>query len=627
MNFKRITLMIKNNLGAITNSYKAKNPLKKKKIGNILLYGIIFLYLIFVEYMALSNLINSIGEANIIESVAKISPMFVAFLVIMSVFFVEFLRIINVNKTVFIRSFPITKKERYIVDISNTIITSLKFPLFIFITGGIIFNILTGFKYLGIMLSLIYMTIIIGTVVTIPTVIIVKLIYMLIGKFTTRKVIEKLITFTTFFMGFGIYLLFDIYNEPVMKFINKITNENFNIFGRFTDLLLGSEILKSTCITLIFTVIITGVMGIVDYLLYAVTEKISLNMPTKMFGVNLSKEKSLEKGIKNIAGRKKGRDKTYLSYEINFYKRSPIIIFQTILPIVIVPIILLIGFYSGMNRQFEEFEKEHENYKYIVAQTGEERSINIIEKVKNDGPDKTLEFLTKEGAVPVTSMNDIGEVLRYLNTKKFVGIDGIQDFIKNGIPKEVKNMISNEIIGIIIIGVGTAAVLFNYLGAIVISKDKDNISFLKTLPITFKKQYQMKLISPKVLSLGIFIIYYLILAIAFKETLITYYPVLGLITAILIIINNIEFAGMLDLIRPNFNWKSETELTKRSLNSFLWTLLMIAKSAMYGYIATKNALTDSIHIFIGIEIGLFILIYAIKYLYLNKLFIRLEKDH
>lgn len=260
MNFKRITLMVKNNLGAITNSYKAKNPLKKKKIGNILLYGIIFLYLIFVEYMALSNLINSIGETNIIESVAKISPMFVAFLVIMSVFFVEFLRIINVNKTVFIRSFPITKKERYIVDISNTIITSLKFPLFIFITGGTIFNILTGFKYLGLMLSLIYMTIIIGTVVTIPTVIIVKLIYMLIGKFTTRKVIEKLITFTTFFMGFGIYLLFDIYNEPVMKFINKITNENFNIFGRFTDLLLGSEILKSTCITLIFTVIITGVM-------------------------------------------------------------------------------------------------------------------------------------------------------------------------------------------------------------------------------------------------------------------------------------------------------------------------------------------------------------------------------
>ena len=33
-------------------------------------------------------------------------------------------------------------------------------------------------------------------------------------------------------------------------------------------------------------------------------------MPTKMFGVNLSKEKSLEKGIKNIANSKKGREKT-----------------------------------------------------------------------------------------------------------------------------------------------------------------------------------------------------------------------------------------------------------------------------------------------------------------------------
>ena len=578
MDFKRITLMIKNNLGAITNTYKEKRPLKKgKKIGNIFLYGIIFLYVIYVEYMFLSNLLNNTSKYIIVENIAKIAPIFVGFLIVMSVFFVEFLRIINVNKTVFMRSFPITKKERYIVDISNTIITSLKFPLFIFITGGTIFNILTGFKYLGLMLSLIYMTIIIGTVVTIPTVIIVKLIYMLIGKFTTRKVIEKLITFITFFMGFGIYLLFDIYNEPVMKFINKITSENFNIFGRFTDLLLGSEILKSICITLICTVIITGVMGIVDYLLYLITEKISLNMPTKMFGVNLSKEKSLEKGIKNIANSKKGRDKTYLSYEIGFYKRSPIIIFQTILPIVIVPIVLIIGFYSGMNRQFEEFEKENTNYKYVVVKTGEERSINIIEKVKNDGPDKTLGFLTKEGAAPATSMNDIGEVLRYLNTKKLVGIDGIQDFIKNGIPKEVKNMISNEIIGIIIIGVGTAAVLFNYLGAIVISKDKDNISFLKTLPVTFKKQYMMKLRPPKVLSFIIFAIYYLILVIALKENMFTYYPVVGLITAIFIIINNIELAGMLDLIRPNFNWKSETELTKRSLNSFLWTLFVFAK--------------------------------------------------
>ena len=230
-----------------------------------------------------------------------------------------------------------------------------------------------------------------------------------------------------------------------------------------------------------------------------------------------------------------------------------------------------------MNRQFEKFEKENTNYKYVVIKTGEERSINIIEKVKNDGPDKTLGFLTKEGAAPATSMNDIGEVLRYLNTKKFVGVDGIQDFIKNGIPKEVKNMISNEIIGIIIIGVGTAAVLFNYLGAIVISKDKDNISFLKTLPITFKKQYMMKLRPPKVLSFIIFAIYYLILVIALKENMFTYYPVVGLITAIFIIINNIELAGMLDLIRPNFNWKSETELTKRSLNSFLWTLFVFAK--------------------------------------------------
>ena len=236
MDFKRITLMIKNNLGAITNTYKEKRPKKGKKIGNILLYGIIFLYVIYVEYMFLSNLLNNTSKYIIVENIAKIAPVFVGFLIVMSVFFVEFLRIINVNKTVFIRSFPITKKERYIVDITNTILTSLRFP------------------------SLIYMTVIIGIVITIPTVIIVKLIYMLIGKFTTRKVIEKIITFMTFFIGLGIYLLFDIYNEPVMKFISNLTNGHFDIFNQFTNLILGYEVLKAIGITLLFTVIIMAVL-------------------------------------------------------------------------------------------------------------------------------------------------------------------------------------------------------------------------------------------------------------------------------------------------------------------------------------------------------------------------------
>jgi len=150
--------------------------------------------------------------------------------------------------------------DRYIVDITNTILTSLRFPLFLFITGGIIFNILTGFENIGLLISLIYMTIVIGIVITIPTVIIVKLIYMLIGKFTTRKVIEKIITFMTFFIGLGIYLLFDIYNETVMKFISNLTNGHFDIFNQFTNLILGYEVLKAIGITLLFTVIIMAVL-------------------------------------------------------------------------------------------------------------------------------------------------------------------------------------------------------------------------------------------------------------------------------------------------------------------------------------------------------------------------------
>ena len=46
MNFKRIELMIKNNLGAVTNAYKAKNPLKKKKREYIIIWDNISIFYI-----------------------------------------------------------------------------------------------------------------------------------------------------------------------------------------------------------------------------------------------------------------------------------------------------------------------------------------------------------------------------------------------------------------------------------------------------------------------------------------------------------------------------------------------------------------------------------------------------
>lgn len=163
-------------------------------------------------------------------------------------------------------------------------------------------------------------------------------------------------------------------------------------------------------------------------------------MPTKMFGVYLSKEESLEKGIKKIGGRKVGKDKAYLGYEIGFYKRSPIIIFQTMLPIVIIPIFMIMGAYTGMSKNLEAEEERYSNYEYVVAETGEEKHLNIIEMVKNDGPDKTLDYLTKEGAEPTSSIIDISRVVQHLNNKKNLSFEGIMNFVKTGIRRNCQKI-------------------------------------------------------------------------------------------------------------------------------------------------------------------------------------------
>ena len=236
MNLKRTLLMIKSNFSSIANTYRDGNKLSKggkKKIGTILLYILLFVYFIFVEYQFIEKLVNTVSIDIILKNTAQMAPLFVAFMVMTSVFFMEFLRIISMNKLVFIRSFPITKKERYVIDLINIIMTSIKFPLLLFVTGGIMFNILTGFNHLGVILSLIYITVIIGIIVAIPTIIIVKLIYMLIGKFTTRKVIEKAITFISFAIGLGIYLLFTTFSEQITDIVIKFSTGNMNILGQF----------------------------------------------------------------------------------------------------------------------------------------------------------------------------------------------------------------------------------------------------------------------------------------------------------------------------------------------------------------------------------------------------------
>ena len=198
--------------------------------------------------------------------------------------------------------------------------------------------------------------------------------------------------------------------------------------------------------------------------------------------------------------------------------------------------------------------------------------------------------------------------------------------LKQEFGETAKKSINPEIIGITVIAFAAAAVMFNYLGGIVISKDKNNIQVLKTLPITFKKQYQIKLIIPKVLSYCVFAIYYLLICIAIQEKASTYYPLVGLITAILTISNNIELAGIIDLLRPNLSWKTEMELTKRSLTIFIWTILVFTKIAGYIYLSTKNELKDTIIMIASIEVVSYMVIEGFKYMFIDKLFYKLQKD-
>ena len=68
------------------------------------------------------------------------------------------------------------------------------------------------------------------------------------------------------------------------------------------------------------------------------------------------------------------------------------------------------------------------------------------------------------------------------------------------------------------------------------------------------------------------------------------------------------------------------ELTKRSLTIFIWTILVFTKIAGYIYLSTKNELKDTIIMIASIEVISYMVIEGFKYMFIDKLFYKLQKD-
>lgn len=130
------------------------------------------------------------------------------------------------------------------------------------------------------------------------------------------------------------------------------------------------------------------------------------------------------------------------------------------------------------------------------------------------------------------------------------------------------------------------------LSIFMFSKEKNEITFIKTIPISYEKQIKFKQLPGIILETSTLLIYALIAELIFNFKMYTsIYMLLGLVMSLVMIglFNNIEI--LLDLSKPNFNWQDTEALAKKNKKIFTYQIikmLIIGITVFLGFYLVSN---------------------------------------
>lgn len=227
-------------------------------------------------------------------------------------------------------------------------------------------------------------------------------------------------------------------------------------------------------------------------------------------------------------------------------------------------------------------EKEKEIFKQLekLKYEGKLRGISKEEKEEQEKDEKLSKYAKYE--LPTNLVNE------YLSTKEIINnsfITVVMNRIKDirgkakytEMPKVAQFLIPAAVTAFIIYAMQMSIYMF--------SKEKNEIDFLKTIPISFEKQIKYKQMPGIIMETLTLIVYLLIPELIFNFKMYTsIYFFLGIILSVIVItfFNNIEI--LLDLKNPNFTWKDTTALAKNSINIFTLFVLKAVVFALIGYL-------------------------------------------
>lgn len=255
-----------------------------------------------------------------------------------------------------------------------------------------------------------------------------------------------------------------------------------------------------------------------------------------------------------------------------------------------------------------------------------------------------LKNLQSEGKIRRINDNEKKEQLENIKYKNYARYElptdvineylMMKDITTNSLPKIVINKIKDfkdkykyksfpKVLQFLIPIILSAFIIYSMQMSIhMFSKDKNEIEFLKTIPISFEKQIKYKQIpgiSAELITLIIYLLIpELILNLKMYESIYFY---IGLILSFVVItfFNNIEI--LIDLNKPNFAWKDMTALVKNRGSLFSLFLIKAFMFFLTGFLAYYLVVKQkilSIQMYIVISSSVFLLLAIIVEIILMK---------
>lgn len=627
---KKILLLVKYSEKEMQVQTQKNMSIYKNKIKKVLLYVAMTVYFIFVFANIIRETLKRDTSITIINNSILIFIFGVPFMILSRTFYLEYLKKSNYD-----RVFPVSQKQRALAEIFKNLKLLGIFTLILTLYYIILyFNDINSIQYI---LRGIFSAIILVIPICILAMIIPKIINEILKKIFSIRLLKKLSIIITTGISIIFILLFsnNIILEKISKsgFMIKLNEQLGTVFKFIISP--NIEILNIVLISIICTIIFTLIYVYLEVLskkyeelalttiIYNFIDGIK-NKNSKNDKDNenkeLSENKKIEKKLKNSLYKlSNNKRKAYYNYDKKFYLKTPMVFLNVVIPIMIIPLVLLanfwFGFQSGINNGIEELKNTKlDNNQTIYQKFEQEGWLHDYEnqiKYKQEPNFDKVHFIKQQTQ---EVQNKIKEYENLQTTNYYV-----HQVFKTGLPQEIKDMIINNNIHIYaILGIISASILFNLIGGIAISKDKEDIVMLKQLPFSISQQLKIKTKFARNLAVIPYIIYITIFMLLLADISILFTPIIivTIIFGLILITNTIYEQLLIDLLFPNLSWKNPVELVKRNFKMFIIQILQMLKIALYAYLIFK--FKDNLNIIIYILFVFNIIIYVFIQTYMSK---------